>query len=65
MYILEIKIKTIFTTYIQNILNDIFEQKNKYGFYLNDQDVYMKQIDKTRFEWLPKKQLTNTVVEFR
>ena len=28
-------------------------------------DVYMKQIDKTRFEWLPKKQLTNTVVEFR
>lgn len=50
---------------LKNTLNNIFAQKNAYGFRVDDEQLYPKQAQTNGVpNWMPKKQPMNTLIEF-
>jgi len=45
-------------------LKRLYNQKNLYGFLIDSEQIYPKISDKTQYDWIPKKQSINTVIEF-
>lgn len=48
----------------ESTLRSLYLQRSLYGFELDNEQIYPKISNKTQYEWIPKKQCINTVIEF-